>query len=85
MGEMWRALTVADPSAVLWVASRWIEAGFGESALLKLLIDLLIERTREQPTLIDELASALTPAEVIEIARKLLKALRDPPREDQQP
>jgi hypothetical protein len=87
----WRALAVAEPSAVLGVASRWIAFGFGQSAFLEMLLDELFERVGAQPTLIDALANALkpapdTPPDAIEIARKLLDELRSPPpEEDQQP
>ena len=90
MGGMWRELAAAEPSAVLAVASRWIAFGFGQSAFLEMLLDVVIERVSAQPTLIDELANALeptpdTPADAIDIARKLLDELRSPSPEDQQP
>ena len=88
MGGMWRALAAAEPSAVLRVASRWIAFGFGRSAFLDLLLEVLIERARDEPALIDTLANALTPdmpVDVINIARELLNELRNTPPEDLQP
>ncbi len=90
MGQMWRALAEAEPSAVLLVTSRWIAFGFGKTAFLELLVDLLSERARAQPALIEALGSGLaptlnTPADVIDVARKLLDILGDPPPEDRQP
>jgi len=87
MEGMWRALAAAEPSAVLQVASRWIAFDFGESAFLKLLLNVLIERVHAQPALADALASELTPAggmpaDVIDAARELLDNLRGPPPED---
>ena len=88
MGGMWRALAAAEPAAVLRVASRWIAFGFGGSEFLDLLVEVLIERAREEPALIDTLANALTPdmpVDVINIARELLDELRSTPPEDLQP
>ena len=88
MGGMWRALAAAEPSAVLRVASRWIAFGFGRSAFLDLLLEVLIERARDEPALIDTLANALTPdmpVDLINIARELLNELRNTPPEDLQP
>ena len=47
MGGLWRALVASEPAALLAVASRWVSFDFGKNSLLELLIDLLIERTRE--------------------------------------
>jgi hypothetical protein len=84
MGANWRALAAAEPSAVLHGASRWIAFGFGQSAFRDLLLEVLIERARDEPALIDTLANALTPdmpVDVINIARELLNELRNtPPR-----
>ncbi len=88
LGGMWRALAAAEPGAILRVASRWIAFGFGGSEFLDLLVEVLIERAREEPALIDTLANALTsdlPADVINIARELLNDLRNLPPEDLQP
>lgn len=87
--ETWRALAAAEPSAVLLAASRWIAFGCGKSAVLDLLIEVLNERMRAQPTRIDALTSALepdadTPVAVIEVARKILEELRKPLQEDRQ-
>ena len=90
MGGMWSAIAAAEPSAVLGVASRWLAFGFGQSAFLHLLIELLIERARAQPVLIDALAKTLVPApnmpvDVIDVARDLLDELRSLRPEDRQP
>jgi hypothetical protein len=89
-GGLWRALAAAEPAAVLAVASRWLAFGFGQTGLLELLIDLLIERARAQPALIDALAGTLAPApgtsaDVIGVARELLDHLRHELRGDRQP
>jgi hypothetical protein len=90
MGGLWRALAATEPAAVLAVASRWLAFGFGQSGFIELLIELLSERAREQPALIEELASTLTPtpdtpANVIEVAREVLDQLRHQSQEGQQP
>ena len=84
VGGLWRALAEAEPSAVLQVASRWIACGFGPSAFLRLLFELLLERARAQPSLIDTLSEALTtasdlPAGAIDAARQLLDEMRISP------
>jgi hypothetical protein len=90
MDGLWGALASTEPAAVLAVASRWLAFGFGQSGFLELLIDLLIERTRAQPALIEVLAGTLvptpgTPANVIHVARELIDELRHQLREDRQP
>jgi hypothetical protein len=87
---LWRALAATEPAAVLAVASRWLAFGFGVNDFLVLLIELLIERTRAQPELIEVLAGTLaptpdTPANVIHVAHEVLDELRHQPREDRQP
>lgn len=90
MGGLWRALAAAEPAAVLLVASRWLAFGFGQSEFLELLLDVLIERARAQPALIDALAGSMaptpgTPADLIDVARKLLDQLRPQPPEERHP
>ncbi|MGE5265820.1 MAG: hypothetical protein ACM3L9_00495 [Deltaproteobacteria bacterium] len=90
MGGLWRALAAAEPAAVLLVASRWLAFGFGQSGFLELLLDLLIERARTWPALIDALEGSLgptpgTPADVVDVARKLLDEFRHLPAERRQP
>ena len=81
MGGLWRALVASEPAALLAVASRWVSFDFGKNSLLELLIDLLIERTQQDPALIDMLAESLTPTpempdDAIVVARELLNELR---------
>ena len=81
MGGLWRALVASEPTALLAVASRWVSFDFGKNSLLELLIDLLIERTRQDPALIDTLAESLTSIpdmsdDAIVVARDLLNELR---------
>jgi hypothetical protein len=90
MGGLWRALAMAEPATVLEVASRWLTFGFGRSDFLVLLLDLLIDRARGQPGLLDALGGTLAPkpgmpAEVLDIARAVLDESRHQLRENLQP
>ena len=90
MGGLWRVLARAEPAVVLAVASRWLAFGFGQSDFLVLLLDLLSERVRAQPGLVDALRVALaptpgTPALVLDVARQVLDELRHQMREELQP
>jgi hypothetical protein len=81
MGELWRTLAATEPAAVLIVASRWLAFGFGLSSFLDLLIEVLMERARAHPDLIESLSGALgptpgTPDSVVGVARDLLDELR---------
>src|SRR4030095_8141507 len=59
MGGLWGALVATEPAAVLAVLSRWIAFGFGQSDFLVFLIELLTQRVRQEPELLDTLAESL--------------------------
>jgi hypothetical protein len=81
MGGLWRSLAMAEPAAVLAVASRWLAFGFGRSDFFVMLVDLLAERVRAQPGLVDARGGTLTsmpamPAEALDVARAIIDELR---------
>lgn len=82
MGGLWRALVATEPAAVLAVLSRWVAFGFGQNDFLVFLIELLTQRVKEEPELLDMLAESLVagpdmPDNAIDVARNVLKALRE--------
>ena len=82
MGGLWRALVATEPAAVLAVLSRWVAFGFGQNDFLLFLIELLTQRVRQEPELLDTLAESLgtgpdMPDNAIDVARDVLKALRE--------
>ena len=87
MGGLWRALAASEPEVLLAVASRWVSFDFGKNSLLELLIDLLIERTRQDRALIDTLAGSVMSIpdmsdDAIVVARDLLNELRNQSEEN---
>ena len=88
MRGLWSELVATEPDAVLAVLSRWLAFGFGQNDFLLLLVELLTQRLQEQPELFDKLDQSLVvtndmPEHAVDVARNVLKVLREQIQESQ--